>query len=523
MDAGSAIGSDIFATENTLSGRPVPSGGRGLALEQPTSMIKKILVANRGEIAVRVMRACREMGILSVAVYSEADKEALFPQYADEAFLIGPAPASRSYLNIEKIVDTAKQSGADAIHPGYGFLAENPSFAAACEQAGLVFIGPPSEVLALVGDKTAARQEMVKACVPVVPGRNECITGPDHAKDIAGELGYPVILKPSGGGGGIGMTIAADEGELAKALESTQAVAQNTFGIADVYVEKYLPDPRHIEFQILADSQGNVVHLGERECSIQRRHQKLIEESPSPALDGETRRAMGEVAVNAARAVGYQGAGTVEFLWSDGEFYFLEVNARVQVEHPVTEMVTGIDIVKEQIRIASGLPLSLGQEDVAMRGSAIECRINAEDPLNDFVPTPGRIRAYLPPGGVGIRVDSGVYSSYTIPPFYDPLIAKLIVWGRDRDEAISRVQRALFEYILVGIKSNIPFHQAVMANERFARGDLGTHFVDQETTLVDAMKMIVEQERNLQERSPHFAEDRRKVAAIAAVTTMVRG
>ena len=485
-------------------------------------MIKKILIANRGEIAVRVMRACREMGILSVAVYSEADEHALFPRYADEAFLIGPAPASGSYLNIEKIVDTAKESGADAIHPGYGFLAENPSFAAACEQAGLGFIGPPSRVLELVGDKTAARREMVKAGVPVVPGRNECITAPEHAKGIAGELGYPVILKPCGGGGGIGMTIAGNEGELAKALESTQVIAQNTFGIADVYIEKYLPDPRHIEFQILADRQGDVIHLGERECSIQRRHQKLIEESPSTALDPETRRAMGEMAVNAARAVGYEGAGTVEFLWSDGEFFFLEVNARVQVEHPVTEMVTGIDIVKEQVRIASGLPLGFNQEEVRMSGSAIECRINAEDPLEDFVPTPGRIKAYLPPGGPGVRVDSGVYSSYAIPPFYDPLIAKLIVWGRDRDEAISRMRRALYEYVIAGVKTNIPFHLAVMANERFVRGDLGTHFVDQETSLADAMTKIVEQEQSLGERLPRFAEDKKRVAAIAAVTAMVR-
>ncbi len=486
-------------------------------------MIKKILIANRGEIAVRVMRACREMGILSVAVYSEADTQALFPRYADEAFLIGPAPASRSYLNIEKIVDTAKECGADAIHPGYGFLAENPAFATACEEAGLRFIGPSSRVLELMGDKAAARRLMVKAGVPVVPGRNECITGLEHAKDIACELGYPVILKPTGGGGGIGMTIAADESELSKALESTQAVARNTFGIADVYIEKYLSDPRHIEFQILADGRGNVVHLGERECSIQRRHQKLIEESPSTALDAETRRAMGEVAVNAARAVGYEGAGTVEFLWSDGRFYFLEVNARVQVEHPVTEMVTGIDIVKEQIRVASGLALGLRQEDVRMSGSAIECRINAEDPLEDFVPTPGRIRSYLPPGGTGVRVDSGVYSSYTIPPFYDPLVAKLIVWGRDRDEAIGRMRRALYEYVVGGVKTNIPFHLAVMANERFVRGDLGTHFVEQETGLAAAMAKIVEQEQNLGEKLPDFAEDKKRVAAIAAVTALVRG
>ena len=486
-------------------------------------MIGKVLIANRGEIAVRVMRACREMGIPSVAVYSEADKEALFARYADEAFPIGPAPASQSYLNIQKIIDVAKESGADAIHPGYGFLAENPSFAAACEREGLEFIGPSTRVLELMGDKVAARCEMVKAGVPVVPGTNECVTQPERAEAIACEIGFPVIIKPCGGGGGIGMTIAANEGELLQALESTRAIAANTFGIGDVYVEKYLPDPRHIEFQILADSRGNVIHLGERECSIQRRHQKLIEESPSPALDAGLRRTMGEVAVNAARAVGYEGAGTVEFLWSEGEFYFLEVNARVQVEHPVTEMVTGIDIVKEQIRIASGLPLGLHQEDVRMNGSAIECRINAEDPLNGFAPTPGKIKGYHPPGGTGIRVDSGVYSSYTVPPFYDPLMAKLIAWGRDRDEAICRMQRALYEYAITGVKSNIPFHQAVMANERFARGELGTHFVDREVTLIDDMKKIVELQQGLGERLSRLSDDKKRIAAIAAVTAVVRG
>ncbi len=486
-------------------------------------MIEKILVANRGEIAIRVMRACREMGIPSVAVYSEADKEALFAKYADEAFPIGPAPASQSYLNIERIIATARESGADAIHPGYGFLAENPRFASACEREGLTFIGPPARVLELMGDKVAARQEMVKAGVPVVPGTNECVTEPEQARAIADEVGYPVIIKPSGGGGGIGMTIAANEGELLEALESTQAIAVNTFGIGDVYIEKYLTDPRHIEFQILADSQGNVVHLGERECSIQRRHQKLIEESPSTALDAETRRTMGQVAVNAARAVGYEGAGTVEFLWSDGEFYFLEVNARVQVEHPVTEMVTGIDIVKEQIRIASGLPLGFGQEDVEMRGNAIECRINAEDPLNDFAPTPGKIKSYHPPGGIGVRVDSGVYGSYTIPPFYDPMISKLIVWGRDRNEAIRRMQRALYEYAIVGVTSNIPFHQAVMGNERFVRGELGTHFIDREVTLIDDMRKIVELEQDLGRKLSRLAEDKKRVAAIAAVTAMIGG
>jgi pyruvate carboxylase subunit A len=485
-------------------------------------MVNKILVANRGEIAIRVMRACRELGIPSVAVYSEADKEALFARYADEAFLIGPAPASMSYLNIEKVVEVAKQSGADAIHPGYGFLAENPKFARACEEEGLTFIGPSSRVLELMGDKVTARREMIKAGVPVVPGTDECVAEFDRARDIARDIGYPVIIKPSGGGGGIGMTIVAGEGELQKALESTQAIATTTFGLCDVYIEKYLSNPRHIEFQILGDSHGNAIHLGERECSIQRRHQKLIEESPSPAVTPRLRAKMGEVAANAARYVGYQGAGTMEFLFSGGKFYFLEVNARVQVEHPVTEMVTGVDIVKEQIRIASGLPLTIKQKDVRMRGGAIECRINAEDPLNDFVPTPGKIRGYHAPGGTGIRVDSGVYTSYTIPPFYDPMISKLIVWGRDRDEAITRMQRALYEYVIVGVKNNIPFHKAVMENPRFVKGDLGTHFIDSETTLLEDMKRIVEREKPLGERLSHLSPDKRRIAAISAVAAIAQ-
>jgi pyruvate carboxylase subunit A len=485
-------------------------------------MVKKILVANRGEIAIRVMRACRELGIPSVAVYSEADKGALFAKYADEAYSIGPPPAAESYLNIQKVIDVAKASGADAIHPGYGFLAENPKFASACEREGIKFIGPSSRVLELMGDKVAARREMMKAGVSVVPGTDECMAGFEQARSIADEIGYPVIIKPSGGGGGIGMTIVMNEGELPKALESTQAIATTTFGLADVYIEKYLSNPRHIEFQILGDSKGNVIHLGERECSIQRRHQKLIEESPSPGLTSELRCKMGEVAANAARWVGYEGAGTVEFLFSDGRFYFLEVNARVQVEHPVTEMVTGVDIVKEQIRITSGLPLSIKQEEVRMNGSAIECRINAEDPLNDFVPTPGKIKSYHSPGGTGIRVDSGVYTSYTIPPFYDPMISKLIVWGRDRNEAITRMRRALYEYVIIGIKNNIPFHKAVMENPRFVKGELGTHFIDRETTLLEDMKRIMEREKPLEEKLSHLFEEKRRIAAIAAVVAITQ-
>ncbi|MBN1566902.1 MAG: acetyl-CoA carboxylase biotin carboxylase subunit [Acidobacteria bacterium] len=484
-------------------------------------MIKRILVANRSEIAIRVMRACREMGIASVAVFSDADKDALFAKYADEAYPIGPSSATQSYLNIPKIIDVAKRCGADAIHPGYGFLAENPEFASACESEGIRFIGPSSRVLRLVGDKVAARREMAKAGIPVVPGTHECIADWDHAGKAAREIGYPVIIKPSGGGGGIGMTIVRDDRELLKALDSAQAIARTTFGLGDVYIEKYLSNPRHIEFQILGDPGGNVIHLGERECSIQRRHQKLIEESPSTALTPDLRAEMGDVARNAAECVGYVGAGTVEFLLSEGRFYFLEVNARIQVEHPVTEMVSGIDIVKAQISIASGNPVGIRQENVSINGCAIECRINAEDPLSGFVPSPGKIKHHHPPGGTGIRVDSGVCSSCTIPPFYDPMISKLIAWGRDRDEAIARMQRALYEYVIVGVKTNIPFHQAVMRNARFVEGELSTHFIENETTLQSDMKKIVEGQKQLQEKLAGLSDDKKRIAAIAAAVAMV--
>lgn len=483
-------------------------------------MIRKVLVANRGEIAIRIMRACREMGIESVAIYSEADKDALFARYADEAYLIGPAPAGASYLNMNKVIDAAKRSGADAVHPGYGFLAENGRFARLCEAEGIKFIGPSSRVLELMGDKVSARREMIKAGVPVVPGTDACVSEVAQARSIAKDIGYPVIIKPSGGGGGIGMTIVSNEGDLGDALESTQAIATTTFGICDVYIEKYLPNPRHIEFQLLADSHGNAIHLGERECSIQRRHQKLIEESPSPAVTSKMRSTMGALAANAARMVCYEGAGTMEFLFTEGKFYFLEVNARVQVEHPVTEMVTGVDIVKEGIRIACGLPLSMKQKDIRMNGSAIECRINAEDPLEDFAPTPGKIRNYHAPGGTGIRVDSGVYAGYTIPPFYDPMISKLLVWGRRRDEAIERMQRALWEYVIGGPKNNLAFHKAVMTNRRFIRGDLSTHFIEQETTLMDDIRRILDEQETLEDKLPRMSDEKKRIAAIAAVAAV---
>lgn len=486
-------------------------------------MFKKILIANRGEIALRVMRACKEIGIPTVAVYSEADENALFVQYADEAYLIGPSPASASYLNIQKIIDIAKESGAEAIHPGYGFLAENPKFALACEQEGIKFIGPSSNIIELLGDKVAARHELTKAGVPVVPGTDGCVVDFEQARGIANEIGYPIIIKPSGGGGGIGMSIVNDDDELREALAYSQAIASTTFGLGDVYIEKYLHNPRHVEIQIIGDSKGNVIHLGERECSIQRRHQKLIEEAPSPAVTPDIRKEMGEIAVNAAKWVGYEGAGTVEFLLYDGKFYFLEVNARVQVEHPVTELVTGIDIVKEQIRVASGLPLSIGQEDIQMNGWAIECRINAEDPLNDFAPSPGKLTYYREPGGTGIRLDSGVYTHFTIPPFYDSMISKLVVWGQDRGEAIQRMRRALYEFVIAGVKHNIPFHEVIMDNPRFVKGDLGTHFIENETTLMEEIEQIVAREKPLYEKALRVSGGKKRIAAIAAVSAHTHG
>jgi pyruvate carboxylase subunit A len=489
-------------------------------------MLKKILVANRGEIAVRVMRACREFGIPCAAIYSEADKDALFVRYADEAYCIGAAPASRSYLNIEKIIQTTLDCGADAIHPGYGFLAENADFAAAAESGNIKFIGPSSRVLSLMGNKVAARRVMAEAGVPVVPGTKECVTEEDHALDVALKIGYPVIIKPSGGGGGIGMTVVKDAERLVEALLETRTIAGNTFGVCDVYIEKYLPNPRHIEFQVLVDSHGNAIHLGERECSLQRRHQKLIEESPSPVVTEDQRDRMGSLAAGAVKSAGYEGAGTVEFLYSGGEFYFLEVNARVQVEHPVTEMVTGVDVVKEQIRIASGLPLSIAQDEVQIRGNAIECRINAEDPLNDFAPAPGKIRGYLEPGGTGVRVDSGVYTGFTVPPYYDPMISKLICLGKDRSEAVDRMCRALYEYVISGVLTNIPFHKAVMKNPRFIKGDIDTHFIEEETGLIEEIRTIIDGEKTLGDKLSLKSDQKAKVAAIAAsvvVAQMAKG
>ncbi|TRZ69201.1 MAG: acetyl-CoA carboxylase biotin carboxylase subunit [Methanothrix sp.] len=479
-------------------------------------MFNKILIANRGEIAIRVMRACRELGISTVAVYSEADRNALFAKYADEAVYVGPPPASQSYLRIDKIMKAAEETGAEAIHPGYGFLAENPLFARACEEDGIVFIGPSSRAIDNMGSKITARQIMKAAGVPIVPGTEQGLFDPGEAENLAAEIGYPVMLKPAAGGGGIGMKIVRKEDEMGPSLVSAQSIARSAFGDDTIYVEKYLAEPRHLEFQILADVKGKTIYVSDRECSIQRRHQKLIEESPSPVMTPELREEMGSIAVRAARAIDYKSAGTVEFMYSRGDYYFMEMNTRLQVEHPITEMVTGVDLAKEQIKIAANEDLAYSQEEIEMRGWAIECRINAEDPLNDFTPSPGRIKRYRSPGGPGIRVDSGVYAGFVIPPYYDSLISKVVAQGRNRKEAIARMERALYEYIVTGVKTNINFHIAVLRNERFRQGDINTHFIKDENIMDDVKKVAkTEYEKGLSLASA-LGADTRKIAAISA-------
>lgn len=448
-------------------------------------MIKKVLVANRGEIAVRIIRACRELGLETVAVYSEADRTALHVRYADEAYLIGPAPVQESYLCWKKIIDVAIKAGADAVHPGYGFLAENPAFAQACQEAGLIFVGPSPETLRLMGDKIAARSVVKAAGVPVVPGTDYGLND-EELIAAAQELGYPLLIKPAHGGGGKGMRIIESPEEMPRALAAARRESKAVFGDDILFLEKIVEGARHIEFQILADGFGNVIHLGERECSIQRRHQKLIEEAPSRALDEELRRRMSEAAVRVARTVGYLNAGTVEFLLDkDKNFYFIEMNCRLQVEHPVTEMATGIDIVREQLRIASGRRLRYTQDDVRLRGWAIECRIIAEDPYKGFLPSPGRITGLYEPSGPGVRVDSGIYEGFEVSPYYDSLIGKLVAWGETRGEAILRMRRALDEYRIVGIKTNIPFHQQIVNDTRFIGGQFDTQFVEHRFSMVE--------------------------------------
>jgi len=463
-------------------------------------VLKKILVANRGEIALRAIRACKEMGIKTVAVYSEADANAKFVYYADEAHLIGPGPAAQSYLKMDKIIEVAKKTGAEGIHPGYGFLAQNAKFVRMCDEAGIEFIGPPATAQELLGDKLGARRTMKKAGIPIVPGALDAVQDDKDALAVAEEAGYPVMVKPAGGGGGIGMQVCNSKDELLDAIKKAQRLAASAFSRAEVYIEKYVERPRHIEIQILADKKGNVIYLGERECSIQRRHQKLIEEAPSPVMyrDPDLRRRMGETAVKVAKVAGYVNAGTVEFLYSDKEkaFYFLEVNSRLQVEHPVTELVTGIDIVKEQYKVSSGEPLSYKQEDVKINGHAIECRINAEDPLNNFVPSIGLITNYIEPGGPGVRVDSGIYAGYSIPPFYDSLAVKLLTWGRDRVECTGRMKRALDEFVIEGIQTVIPFHKVVMNDEEFVNGNLSTEFIN-DRGIIEKVKAQYEADEKL--------------------------
>ncbi|WP_054949511.1 acetyl-CoA carboxylase biotin carboxylase subunit [Numidum massiliense] len=441
-------------------------------------MFEKILIANRGEIAVRIIRACRELGIYTVAVYSEADRDALHVTLADEAYCIGPTLSRDSYLNFANIMSVATLTEADAIHPGYGFLAENSDFAEICAACGIKFIGPGPDAIQTMGEKSTARETMRRAGVPIVPGSEGLVGSKEEALETAEAIGYPVLVKATAGGGGRGIRIVNSEAELTKALVTAQREAEANFGNAGVYLEKYLQNPRHIEVQVIADQHGHAIHLGERDCSVQRRMQKLIEEAPSPALDETLRVQMGQAAVRAAEAVNYEGAGTVEFLFEDGKFYFMEMNTRIQVEHPVTEMITGIDLIKEQIRVAAGEPLSYKQEDVQINGWAIECRINAENPAKDFRPSPGTVDFYLPPGGTGVRVDSSAYAGLKITPFYDSMIAKLIVWGNDREEAIARMRRALDEFVIEGIDTTIPFHIDVLNDERFMCGDVTTKFLD---------------------------------------------
>jgi acetyl-CoA carboxylase biotin carboxylase subunit len=441
-------------------------------------MFHKILIANRGEIALRIIRACKELGIKTVAVYSTADTDSLHVKLADESVCIGPASSLQSYLNINAIISAAELTDAEAIHPGYGFLAENAAFAEICENCGITFIGPTSESMRLMGDKISARQAMIKQKVPILPGTKDAVQDVNEAVKVAKEIGFPVIIKASAGGGGRGMKIVHSPATLPNAFATARAEAQAGFGNPEVYIEKYCQQPRHVEIQVLGDKHGNVIHLGERDCSIQRRHQKLLEEAPCSVLTPQLRAAMGDAAVRAAKAVDYNSAGTVEFLLdSDGNFYFMEMNTRIQVEHPVTEMVTGIDIVREQIRSAAGLKLRYKQSDVKITGHSIECRINAEDPFK-FTPCPGKITSYHTPGGLGVRVDSFVYDQYTVLPHYDSLISKLIVHADTREDAIRRMLRALDEYIIEGIKTTIPFHKRILTNKDFIEGNLDTGFLE---------------------------------------------
>ncbi len=460
-------------------------------MRKDTALFKKILIANRGEIAIRIIRACKELGIHSVAVYSEADRHCLHVKLADEAFCIGPAHPKNSYLNIPAIISAAEVSGAEAIHPGYGFLSENAYFAEVCAANGITFIGPSSDNIKLMGNKNEARKTMKKYNIPLIPGSEDVIATEEELIAISKLTGFPLIIKAAAGGGGKGMRVVESADQLTDMYQLAVTEAQASFGNGDVYVEKFIQNPRHVEIQILSDAHGNAVWLGERDCSIQRRHQKLIEESPSPILDDATRQQMGETAVKLAKAIGYQGAGTIEFLVDkDRRFYFMEMNTRIQVEHPVTEMVTNIDLIKEQIRIASTGSLALKQSDIRLTGHAIEFRINAEDFRRNFIPCPGKINLYLPPGGMGVRIDSHLYPGYVVPPYYDSLLGKLVIWGQDRTEAIARAQRALDEFVIDGVATTIPFHQLVLKSTHFAEGHYDTGSVDKGLIFEEFVKQV---------------------------------
>ena len=480
-----------------------------------TKLFTKVLIANRGEIAIRVMRACRELGIATAAVYSDADRSAIHVRYADEAHHIGGAAPADSYLQLERIVKVAHDCGAEAIHPGYGFLSEKAAFPDACQAAGIKFIGPPGSAMRALGSKLAARRLAADHGVPVTPG-SAAISNTEEAIAAVKAIGLPVMVKPSGGGGGIGMKVIESESELAAAIETSAQAARSAFGDPTIYIERYVRKPRHIEIQVVCDSHGNAVHLGERECSIQRRHQKIMEETPSPAVTPEIRAAMGQAAVTVARAAGYVNAGTVEFMFSRGDFYFLEVNARLQVEHPITEAVTGIDLVKEQIRVAAGLPLGFTQQDVSWTGHAIEMRINAEDPLRKFMPNPKRIARWVAPAGPGVRVDSGFGPGSDVPPNYDSLVAKLIVHGADRAEAIARASRALREFLVVGPATTISYHRAILESPDFRSGNLSTRFIEDHPELVDKARQLAG------DQSPFdYGPDPRHVAAAAAAVAAI--
>ena len=480
---------------------------------------EKLLIANRGEIAIRVMRACRELDIETVAIYSSVDKNALHVKYADEAFHVGEDHPSKSYLNIERIMDIAKKSGAEAIHPGYGFLAENYRFAKVCLDENLIFVGPGWKTIKAMGSKVGSKKMMKGAGVPVLPGTDDGIKDIEDAKKVAAEIGYPVIVKASAGGGGIGMQVVDDEKSLENAISASMRIAQSAFGDATVFIEKYLVKPRHIEFQVLADEHGNSVHLYDRECSIQRRHQKLIEEAPSPIMTPELRERMSDSALKVADVSGYTNAGSVEFLYGQGNYYFMEMNTRLQVEHTITEIITGIDLVKQQIAIAAGESLPFEQKDLSLRGHAIECRINAEDPLNNFAADPGKIIRYRSPGGPGIRMDSGIHMGYTIPPNYDSMIAKLCAWDSTRVESIKRMRRAISEYIILGIKTTLPLHYAIMNNPQFVQGNTHTHFLQEEHILNTLDRYKRDEETRMQTLAGSFGQEK-KVAAISAAVNM---